>query len=190
MRAAVVVALALIALLALGIWLIVRDEISTLRTASAKAPPLDPRIRNAILAAEGSHGTSPFVWGLVRSISPPRRALRWQFETSVTGFVVSRLFDREELLRIYAHEIYLGTVARQHVYGVDKASHVYYQKPVPALTTAEAATLAAMIRSPNFYSPLRNPDRALDRRNRVLKRMLELGFIDRKEFQRAIEQPL
>ncbi|HJQ38536.1 MAG TPA: transglycosylase domain-containing protein [Thermoanaerobaculia bacterium] len=179
-----------LALLAVGTWLIVHDEVSRLRSISAKSPPLNPLMRDAIVAADGIRSTSPTAWVLVRFMSPHHRPLRRLFETALTTFVVSRLFEPEELLRMYAHEAYLGTIEHRQILSVESASQVYFRKPADALTTAEAALLAGMIRSPNIYSPVRNPDRAIERRNVVLKRMHEMGFIDQGEFQRAVNEPL
>ena len=108
----------------------------------------------------------------------------------MTAYVVSRLFTPDALFRVYAHELYLGNVGRQLVRGVEAASRTYFGKTAGELTTAEAATIAAMIRSPNAYSPLRFPLRARARRNRVLEAMRHDGFIDQAEYQRSIAEPL
>lgn len=190
------VALAL--LLALGVWLVVHGRVATLRSLSATVPPVPPLVAHAILAAEDPYilrppafslravlptppgtlacGPSPLAFVLVRSLTPSRRALLWHLDTAVTSYVVSRLFAPEELLRIYAHELYLGTVDGHDVRGVEAGSRVYFGKPSRDLTVGEAATLAGMIHSPNFYSPIRYPERAQRRRDRVLERVRHFGF--------------
>lgn len=213
LRILAVVVIGLTALLALSVWLIARDEVTHLRSIASKTTtPLAPLVRSAILAAEdpilierprvslGSFlpppkgtlrcGPSPIAYVLVRSISPRRRPLRWHIETAVTTHVVTRIFSPETLLRIYAHELYLGTIEGQNIRGVESASNVYFGKATSDLTPAEAATLAAMIRAPNVFSPVKHPARTIARRDQVLARMLRLGFIDRPTYQRAIDEPL
>jgi penicillin-binding protein 1A len=103
---------------------------------------------------------------------------------------VASVFTPEELLRIYAHELYLGKVDGRAVLGADAASRVYFGKETRNLTIAEAAMLAAMIRSPHTFSPVRSPARAMERRNWVLERMLRLDLIEDREFRAAVAEPL
>ena len=214
-RAAAVAAILMIAstaVIAAAIWLIALDKVSKLRLALESSTPVAPLVRSAILAAEdpiwGQRpqlsvraflpapegtvrcGPSPIAFVLVRSISPRRRALLWHVETSIATYVVARIFSPEELLRIYAHELYLGRVAGRSIRGVAEASAVYFGKAAQDLTLAEAATIAAMIRSPNVFSPVKSPARVLERRDKVLALMLRFGFIDERELNRALDEPL
>jgi membrane peptidoglycan carboxypeptidase len=131
-------------------------------------------------------GPSPIAYVLVRSITRPRRGALWQLDVAITAYVVSRLFTPDELLRIYAHLIYFGTIDGHDIRGVAAASTVYFRKPPRDLTLTEAATLAGMIRSPNALSPIRYPERAHVRRDFVLAQMLLFGFIDEREYRRAV----
>ena len=207
-------ALALItAILAAGCvrW-ISHDKVEKLRSVAETAGPVPPALRSAILAAEDpllltrprvslrsllppprgtvQCGPSPIAYVLVRSMSRPRRAWRWHVETAVATYVVASVFTPEELLRIYAHELYMGNVDGRAVIGADAASQVYFGKETRHLTIAEAAMLGAMIRSPNVFSPIRFPARAMERRNRLLERMLRLRLIDEHEFRAAVAEPL
>lgn len=118
------------------------------------------------------------------------RTWRWNLSTAVGTYVVAEIFTPEELLKIYAHEVYLGTVEGEEVIGVETASKLYFGKRAADLSAAQAATIAAMIQSPNAYSPSRHPDRAIERRDRVLTRMAELHFINHEQLQRSIREPL
>jgi penicillin-binding protein 1A len=201
------VAIALTLLAALGVWLIAGPKVARLRAIAARSAPVAPLVRDAILAAEDPlflerprlslrafvplssrmRACAPtLAYQLVCSMTPRRRALWWSLETTVSTYVVTRVFEPEELLRIYAHELYMG----HNVMGVEAASAVYFAKASGDLTPAQAATIAAMIRSPNFYSPVKYPERVLPRRNFVLERMRTLGFIDERAFRAAIQEPL
>jgi membrane peptidoglycan carboxypeptidase len=63
-------------------------------------------------------------------------------------------------VRVYAANVYMGQAGGRQLRGIDDASRFYHRKPASQLTPAEAAMLESMIRSPNFLSPLRNPERA------------------------------
>jgi penicillin-binding protein 1A len=93
---------------------------------------------------------------------------------------------KDQVLERYLNLVYLGEGA----YGVADSSWVYFSKTVDQLTLAEMATLAAMPPAPNKYSPFVNPEFAKARRNLVLQRMQEAGFITAGESQSAQAEPL
>ncbi len=99
---------------------------------------------------------------------------------------IERAFTKDKILELYLNEIYLGIGA----YGVAAASLLYFDKSVHELTLAEAAYMAALPKAPNNYHPFRHPDRAIERRNWVLDRMLENGYIDDATAEKAKTQPL
>lgn len=92
-----------------------------------------------------------------------------------------RMYTKSEILEMYLNEIFLGHSA----YGVETASLQYFGKSVEDLTLAESALIAGLPQSPNNYSPLRNPDLAIKRRNIVLERMYELDYITKAERDQA-----
>ncbi len=99
---------------------------------------------------------------------------------------IERSLSKEEILELYLNKIYLGNRS----YGVGAASEVYYGRPLGELSTAEVAMIAGLPKAPSRYNPIINPQRAMIRRNYVLGRMLELGFIPDKEYQIARDSSL
>lgn len=93
---------------------------------------------------------------------------------------------KDEILERYLNLVYLGAGA----YGVADAAWVYFSKPVDQLTLAEIATLAGLAPAPSVYAPDRNPEAALTRRNLVLERMEEDGFITADQKVAALQEPL
>ncbi|MDX2080894.1 MAG: PBP1A family penicillin-binding protein [Terrimicrobiaceae bacterium] len=91
-------------------------------------------------------------------------ALAFRIETELT---------KEEILEAYVNRIYFGS----GTYGVEAASQTYFSKPASRLNLPEAATLAGLIRSPNRFSPLRDPGRSKRERDTVLRRMQAIGLI-------------
>jgi penicillin-binding protein 1A len=100
-------------------------------------------------------------------------------------------FTKDQILELYLNEIYLGFVIPGYgAYGVAAAALVYFDKSVHELTIPEAAYLAALPKSPTQLHPFRNRDRALERRNYVIGRMVEDGHITAEEGERAKRTPL
>ena len=99
---------------------------------------------------------------------------------------IERTYSKDKILELYLNEIYLGLGA----YGIAAASLVYFDKSVNELTVAEAAYLAALPKAPATLHPVRNHDRAIERRNYVIDRLLENGWIKQADAEKARKDPL
>jgi len=97
---------------------------------------------------------------------------------------IERELSKDEILELYLNKILLG----HRAYGVGAAADVYYGKPVEQLSLAQCAMLAALPKAPSRINPITSPDRAMDRRDYVLGRMLELGYISDDDYQVAISE--
>lgn len=95
-------------------------------------------------------------------------------------------YSKEHILGMYMSEIYLGHGA----YGMAAAGEYYFAERPDQLTLSQSALLAGMIRSPSYYDPITRPKHALRRRNEVLRRMLELGWISRARYDGALAAPI
>lgn len=99
---------------------------------------------------------------------------------------IERAYSKDRILELYLNEIYLGMGA----YGIAAAALVYFDKSVDQLTVPEVAYLAALPKAPSSYNPFRDRERAVDRRNWVIDRMAENGFISFDDAQKARATPL
>jgi penicillin-binding protein 1A len=99
---------------------------------------------------------------------------------------IERAYSKDKILELYLNEIYLGLGA----YGIAAASLVYFDKSVNELTVAEASYLAALPKAPAALHPVRNHDRAIERRNYVIDRLLENGWIKQADADTARKDPL
>ena len=99
---------------------------------------------------------------------------------------IERTYSKDKILELYLNQIYLGLGA----YGVAAASLLYFDKSVHELTIAEAAYLAALPKGPNNYNPFRRRDEAIARRNYVIDRMVEDGYITAEAGEKAKKEPL
>jgi penicillin-binding protein 1A len=114
------------------------------------------------------------------------RSLWRKIREAVYSIRYEREFSKDEILERYLNTVYLGHGA----YGVEAASRLYFDAPVEDLTLAQAATLAGIVAAPERYSPRRNPEGAVARRNWVLDRMAAIGSIARFEALAAKQEPL
>jgi penicillin-binding protein 1A len=99
---------------------------------------------------------------------------------------IEKTYSKDKILELYLNEIYLGLGA----YGIAAASLVYFDKSVNELTVAEASYLAALPKMPTTLHPVRNRDRAIERRNYVVDRMLENGWIKQADADKARKESL
>lgn len=99
---------------------------------------------------------------------------------------MEKAFTKDQILELYLNEIYLGVRA----YGVGSAALIYFDKSLPELDLSEAAVLASLAKAPSTVNPYRRPERLLARRNYVLSRMVEDGYITREQADTAKAKPL
>lgn len=99
---------------------------------------------------------------------------------------IEQQLSKDNILELYLNKIYLGNRA----YGVAAASSVYYGKSLENLDLAQLAMIAGLPKAPSRYNPIINPERAITRRNYVLKRMVELGFVTEADVRWAKAQPI
>jgi penicillin-binding protein 1C len=172
-----------------------------------------PNVRKAVVAAEDSRfydhpgvdpiavaraaagdlaarritsGASTLTMQLARVVEPHPRTLRGKLYEMALAMRIEGSLSKDEVLEQYINRAPFGVGIR----GVAAASVKYFDKPASDLSLAEAATLAAIPRGPAVYSIEKHPDRVLRRRNRVLQRMADQGFITEAERKEAEAEPL
>lgn len=101
-------------------------------------------------------------------------------------FKLEKTYSKEEIIEFYVNNHFLGG----NIYGVQEASVAYFGKDVGELNLSEAATLAGMFKSPNFYRPTTNPKNAEARRNTVLYLMKKHGYINKEQYEMAKAIPV
>lgn len=114
------------------------------------------------------------------------RSLIRKIKEAILAYRISNAFSKEHVLELYLNEIYLGNRA----YGVAAAALNYFNKSLVELTLEETAYLAALPKGPNNYNPKKRYDAAIARRNWVIGRMAEDGYVSREEAEAAQKKPL
>jgi len=119
-----------------------------------------------------------------------RRTLRRKFDEALMALILDWRYDKHEILEAHLNEIYLGQDGDRAIHGFGLGSQFYFQRPLAELQNHEVALLVGIIRGPSYYDPRRRPERAQDRRDRVLMMMAEQGAITSAAAEGALAEPL
>ncbi|HEX6113467.1 MAG TPA: penicillin-binding protein 1A [Geminicoccaceae bacterium] len=109
-----------------------------------------------------------------------------KLKEALLAFRIEQAFTKDQILELYLNQIYLGVSS----YGVAAAALNYFDKSLDELTVGEAAFLAGLPKAPSWYHPERRPEAARARRDWVIGRMLDVGFIDQEQAEQALAEPL
>ncbi|MGN7835179.1 penicillin-binding protein PBP1a [Acinetobacter sp. 22323] len=116
----------------------------------------------------------------------PERTLKRKLTEIFLARKIEQNLTKEEILTLYVNKIFLG----KNAYGIAAAAKIYYNKSLEELSLAQMAMIAGLPKAPSKYNPVANPKRALERRNWILGRMLQLGYLNQTQYQQAIAEPI
>ena len=140
-----------------------------------------------ILTGRRGQGGSTITMQVARNffLSTERTYTRKLYEIAM-AYKIERNLTKDQILEVYLNQIYLG----QRAYGFASAAQTYFGKNLNELTIGEAATIAGLPVAPSAYNPIINPRRATMRKNYVLGRMHQLGYIDDQTYEAELAAPL
>ena len=142
-------------------------------------------------AGQIEQGGSTLTQQLVKSyFLDNQRTIIRKVRELIMAVILDARFTKYELINAYINEIYLGQDGARAVHGFGLGSQYYFNKPVSELAAHEIALLVTVIRGPSYYNPRRHPQRALERRNRVLGQMLAANIINANTYRQALRKPL
>ena len=150
------------------------------------------RVAYGVLTGNKKGGGSTITQQLAKNLFPrgenlsaPKLVLR-KFQEWITATKLEHNYSKEEIVAMY-----LNTVAYGHnSFGIRSAAKTFFDKAPKDLTVEECALLAGVVNAPTRYSPMRNPERSLERRNLVLRKMTENGFLTQTEYDSVSQIPL
>ena len=119
-----------------------------------------------------------------------QRSYRRKILEQFMAIILEIKATKDEILELYLNDVYLGHRGSFALHGVAEASKIYFSKDVRNLTLSEAALIAGIIQSPYNHSPFNNADRARERRNVVLRAMVDAGYITSDAAARAQQEPI
>jgi penicillin-binding protein 1A len=147
-------------------------------------------VRNFFSMLKGDQsmgGASTITQQVVKNFLLTReRTLQRKVKEAILAFRMSQAFSKDRILELYLNQIYLGSGS----YGVAAAAQVYFDKSIDDLAVEEMALLATLPKAPSKLDPRKNLEKAKIRRDWVIGRMVEEGFIDEKEAEEAMERPI
>ncbi|NJD32725.1 MAG: penicillin-binding protein 1B, partial [Gammaproteobacteria bacterium] len=144
-----------------------------------------------VRAGQVEQGGSTLTQQLVKSyFLDSRRTLGRKIEEAIMAVILDARFGKADIMNAYINEIYLGQDGQRAIHGFGLASQFYFGKPLAELGLSDIALMVAIVRGPSYYDPRRHPDRALARRNLVLKVLAERDVISAEEAERAAAKPL
>jgi penicillin-binding protein 1B len=142
---------------------------------------------NKAYLASGSTITQQLVKNtfLTPEKTPKRKMTEW-----FMSVVLETRLTKDQILQLYLNDVSLGQRGSFAIHGVAEASRLFFAKDIANVNAVEAATIAGVIQSPSRLSPFNNPERAKDRRNVVLRAMVDAGFMSPDAAERAVREPL
>ncbi len=120
----------------------------------------------------------------------PERTIKRKVLELFAALSLEQRFSKETILELYLNEVYLGQEGGVALHGVESASRAFFRKNIQDISLEEGALLAGIIQAPSYYNPRKHPKRARQKRNLVLSKMEELGFINHTQASRAKAQPV
>ncbi len=140
-----------------------------------------------IITLKPHQGGSTITQQLARNVFLSfRRSIIRKAREMLLALKIERYFSKDEILTLYLNQIYFG----EGIYGIKTAARYFFNKDLKDLTLREAATLAAIVRSPVFYSPIKYPERNQKRAKLILKVMYDEGVITREEYEEALNEKI
>ncbi|HAJ92398.1 MAG TPA: peptidase [Gammaproteobacteria bacterium] len=188
-------------------------EFGDKRRTPVNIEEVSPELINAFLAAEDDHfyehsgvdipglmsaafelvrtgrkrrGASTITMQVARNFFLSTEKTYWRKLTEILlALRIEGSLSKDEILELYLNKIYLG----HHAYGIEAAAQVYYGKSINELSLAQMATIAALPKAPSRINPVNEPEATVDRRNYILGRMHQLGYIDQAAWELAVAEP-
>lgn len=192
----------------------VASNVATNRTKGVKVEELPKYVPNAVVAIEDErfYEHSGFdIQGIARALFgnlfagrvtgggstltqqltknallSPERTYKRKAEELFLAVKIEKVYTKQEILQMYLNQVYFGSGA----WGIGNASKKYFAKDINNVTVSEAAMLAGLLHAPNYLDPYKNYDLAMKRRNVVLAKMKELGFITNAQYNQAKKEKI
>lgn len=135
-----------------------------------------------MLHLKAKQGASTITQQLARNLFlTNERTLARKIKEAILSFRLERIYSKDQILEMYLNMIYFGHGA----WGIHSASQLYFNKEPSDLTISEASLLAGLVKAPEYYTPIRHPERAASRQAYVLSQLVQSGILNPEEAQKA-----
>lgn len=144
-----------------------------------------------ISAGEITQGGSTLTQQLMKNHFLSNERSLWRKGQEAIMSVLTELhYDKKVILQAYINEVYLGQHRNTAIHGFARASEFYFDRKLSQLSLPQIALLVGMVKGPSYYNPRRFPERAKQRRDLVLKQMLDHGLVDQQSYDDALKRSL
>ena len=144
-----------------------------------------------IRAGRTVQGGSTLTQQLIKNLYLSReQTITRKAKEAIMAIIIDARYSKTEILQAYMNEVFLGQHGGTAIHGFGLASYFYFDLPVNELDITQIATLVGMVKGPSYYNPRRYPERAVERRDLVLKILFEANEIDRATFEQSLSTPL
>ena len=144
-----------------------------------------------LIAGKIKQGGSTLTQQLIKNMFLTReRTYTRKINEIIMALMLEYHYSKESILAAYVNEIYLGQNGARSIHGFGTAAEFYFSKPLNELNIAEVSLLVGLVKGASYYNPRKNAERALKRRNLVLKLLKEQNFISSAEMKNASARPL
>ncbi len=144
-----------------------------------------------IAAGRTVQGGSTLTQQLVKNLYLTReRSLERKIKEALMAIIIDARYSKDKIIQAYLNEVFLGQSGDMAVHGFGLASYFYFDRPVYELDETEIAMLVGMIKGPSYYNPRKYPERAIERRNLVLRLLLEGNELTPQQYEMAVSRPV
>ena len=144
-----------------------------------------------IAAGRTVQGGSTLTQQLVKNLYLTReRSLERKIKEALMAIIIDARYSKDKIIQAYLNEVFLGQSGDMAVHGFGLASYFYFDRPVYELDETEIAMLVGMIKGPSYYNPRKYPERAIERRNLVLRLLMEGNELTPQQYELAVSRPV
>jgi penicillin-binding protein 1A len=143
----------------------------------------------SLVTFEKAKGTSTLTMQLARNLNLGfglERTWKRKIQEILTSIQIERTYSKREILEMYLNINFFGS----NSYGIQSAANTFFTKDVDELNVEESALMIGVLKGQSLYNPLSNPDRAIVRRNIVLKSMLDVGYLTKSQYDSMAHMPI
>lgn len=133
------------------------------------------------------HGASTVTQQLARNVYLTHEvSIERKLKEMLIAMKLTKIYTKEQIMEFYCNDICFAN----GIYGIGGAAHAYFDKDIQKCTLSEIAYLCSIPNSPEYYNPYTHPDRAIERRDKILNDMYSLGYIDKTSLDKALSQKI
>lgn len=144
-----------------------------------------------VAAGRAVQGASTLTQQLVKNLFlSSEKSISRKVKEAFMALIIDAKYSKNEILETYLNEVFLGQNGNNGVFGFGLASYFYFDRPINELNVDEMATLVGIIKGPSFYNPRKNPERVKERRDLVLRIMLENNLLTPSDYKKYVAKQL